>query len=386
MRYTAFGLLTVAAIVLPLGGCGGGASTLTPPSHVASPTPSPTPTANGALTAATSTTCVAPLASTQTVTLPTTGGVTATLSFGAFPAGLTGCLNVTIATGADAEQTTALRSAAQRRAMATVPPGAITSLTFAEAFPGSGNFLTTAVVGATLQSRDSVNFPDGQYTALIVTPAGDVSVCTFTGKNGTLVLTSPTVIQLDAQSVLYLYPAGVNPDATPTPTATPMVTPTPIGSATPEPSPTATIPGQQTFLDEENVVPGCVTFASGATAQECNGLQMITFVGTSTDFTLTEDLVYASGEQLQMYDWSVPAIKSEESAPGGAFSIQYSGAGVADGIDSEYTAVSTGPVAQPGCNGNSQINNCLVYVYFDNAAREAAFHTAFAAYESEYGF
>jgi hypothetical protein len=95
--------LHVVAAALPivalLAACGGGGSTLTPPPNVYL-----TPTA------ATNSICIAASAQAQTVTLPSTGGVTGTLAVAPLSLQSGDCLHVTIASGADASEATHFRT------------------------------------------------------------------------------------------------------------------------------------------------------------------------------------------------------------------------------------------------------------------------------------
>src|ERR1700681_4141358 len=86
-----YAVIAIAAIVV---GCSG--------------SPVVRPGAPRGLADATNSICVTPQAQAQTVTLPSTGGVTGTISFGAFDAGATGCDVLRISTGAAVETTQAL--------------------------------------------------------------------------------------------------------------------------------------------------------------------------------------------------------------------------------------------------------------------------------------
>ena len=204
--------------------------------------------------------CVQPAATAQTVALPSTGGVSGTLSFGAFPAGATGCDEVKIATGADAETADwSARSVlvARLEGGESNPPPLLT-VSVGEGLDGNTVFgYETIVSGMQLNTGPNLNFPDGTYYATMTLPNGNTSqlfIIPFTAKNGVLTVSTiplpngkqfPVVIVANTSSILTLYPHGVIPvvpvETTPSPSPSPTVTaspsPGPSGSPTASPTP-----------------------------------------------------------------------------------------------------------------------------------------------------
>jgi hypothetical protein len=203
--------------------------------------------------------CVQPAATSQAVTLPSTGSVSATISFGAFPAGASGCDEVKIATGADAE--TAAWSArsvlAARLAGDESNPPPLLTISVGEGIDGNPIFgYETIVSGAQLNTGSNLNFPDGTYYATMTNPNGATSqlyIIPFTAKNGVLTVSTiplpngkqfPVIIVANTSSILTLYPRGyvpvvpVEPTPSPSPTPPATATPSPGPSGSPSPSPT----------------------------------------------------------------------------------------------------------------------------------------------------
>jgi hypothetical protein len=135
-------------------GCGGGGATLSP--RVAQ------------LASAVSSTCVDASATAQTVTVPPAAGVTVTLELPKYDAGLTGCQDISFATGADAATavTGASAVAGRVRVLSTSSqPAPIMSISLGQAAPQTSASLlglTTIVAGITISTGSSnVVFPDG---------------------------------------------------------------------------------------------------------------------------------------------------------------------------------------------------------------------------------
>jgi hypothetical protein len=199
--------------------------------------------------------CVTPSSSDQNVTIPTTGGVSGSISLGAFPSDATGCEAVTIATGSDvATAQSVTRSASHTRrdanGMAETP---LLTISIGAAFNSQPNFsYQTILTGMQLNVGSGVTFPDGTYYATITpVPPGSSGLLTYAAHHGALTVAStgtsfPITLSANTASILALYSVAVTPSATPTPAgspaASPSLSPTPRPSVTPTvgPTPTAT--------------------------------------------------------------------------------------------------------------------------------------------------
>jgi hypothetical protein len=219
----------VVAAALPfvavLAACGGGGSTLTPPPKVYL-----TPTA------ATNSICIAASAQAQTVTLPSTGGVTGTLAVAPLSLQSGDCLHVTIASGADAtlslDSSTSSSSARRRSASsASVNYGAaVYQLLYTAKY-----IVNIVVPGATLNFGNNT-VPDGSYVVILTGQGIAPQTITVTASGGVITYTGPaSAVQLapGQQVLLSFYPSAATPSPTPSVTSTPSVSPTMTASAAP---------------------------------------------------------------------------------------------------------------------------------------------------------
>lgn len=197
------------------------------------------PTSSAAsLPAATATGCIFPSTSAQTVPLPSAGGVSGTISMGAFASASATCLPVTLATGGDAT----LQPASIRRAQAatTLPPPLL-QIQLTNTYNGFATW-------STVQLQMPAGTPAGTYPATIVTSGqeiisqttnititvnqyGSATVSGGTLSTGIGSWASGTVI------LLTMYPVGT---VLPTPSPTPTASASPSGSPSPSPSPSIT--------------------------------------------------------------------------------------------------------------------------------------------------
>ena len=194
--------------------------------------------------------CVHPRTSSQKLSLPVTGGVSGTMSFGAFAAGASGCGYVKISTGADIETPHPSADSAQDVVIdANGGPSALLTISVGEGFDGHPIFGNAMIVsGMQLMTSPDLNFPDGTYYASITTTEGTRShtngIIAFTAKDGVLKVASitlpngksfPLIFTAKTSSIIAVYPKGVEPPP-PSPSPTPSTSPTP--SARPTPTPT----------------------------------------------------------------------------------------------------------------------------------------------------
>jgi hypothetical protein len=276
---------SILAVAL-LAACGGGTST--------TPLAAPSVTT---LATATNTVCVTPSSSAQSVVLPATGGVSGTISFGAYPAAAAGCDSVVISTGTDvvtAESMMRSAQAAGRESNANSSAPLLT-ISVGEAFGSSGPVslfgYETIISGMQLTVSPNLNFPDGTYYAT-VTASGQTFVIPFTAKGGVLTVAAgtaglPVAILAGSSALIALYPLGVVPNApSPNPSASASASPSPSPSAVPstlagQPVPdgttigsaTLTIEGQPNNLNGTTVTNAIVYYASSPlfTASVMNG-------------------------------------------------------------------------------------------------------------------
>lgn len=172
--------------------------------------------------------CVHPQAAAQDVTLPATGGVTGTLSFGAFAtADPSGCDVVRIATGDAVEgSTTGTTSSPLRiRANGAVHKPLIT-ISVGEGLDGHSIFGDEAIIsGMQLQLPPELNFPDGTYYMTLTSTDTEgkprVQVLALTATSGMLEVASqtdplsntsfPVVVLANTSAILSIYARGVTP-------------------------------------------------------------------------------------------------------------------------------------------------------------------------------
>jgi hypothetical protein len=197
------------------------------------------------LNAAQSTFCIHPSDAKQSAAIPTTGGISGSIDFGKFPAGTTGCEYVKLATGDDVE-----KSATENLPLSVSNdrsnPGPILTISAGEAFDGQTTLGVTVIVsGAALKTSPDLNFPDGNYEAVITTADGHRSALWgtifFTAKNGVLTVGTPTgpngkpfplVIPAHESAIIAIYPRSVSPTI---PTPKPSASPTSMPSRTSPP-------------------------------------------------------------------------------------------------------------------------------------------------------
>jgi hypothetical protein len=196
--------------------------------------------------------CAHAKTSDQKVKLPSTGGVSGTMSFEAFPSSSSGCDYVKISTGRDIEKAKAI---AQFAHLAGIDPNdaaaPLLTISVGEGLDAHPVFDKSSVIsGMQLKTSPDLNFQDGTYYATITKTAKDTitytGVIVFTAKNGVLTVAPPKdlppdgkkfpiVIIANTSSIITLYPRGVIP---PPPTPSPSPTPTRAPTPTPFPKPT----------------------------------------------------------------------------------------------------------------------------------------------------
>jgi hypothetical protein len=292
--------------------------------------------------------CVTPRTAAQDVPLPSTGGVTGTISFGAYPIYAGGCDQVQIATGSAVEIPPPLAASTPAFQLVAVvtPPTPILTISVGEAVAGQPLFgVITIVTGMTLTVSPDLNFPDGTYYATVTTVSGQRSslnsTLVFTAKNGVLTIAPiilpngkafPVVMPTNTSSIIALYARGVIPPAASEPPA-PTASPTPPGaSSTARPSlpPLATAPpvpnaygfpppawGQAIGYYSYDWAgctgnPGCT--GDGLIEQQTNGGTIPAPVGMWGTITFEAEIGYMGIYEPTMkdcpLDWSVIALPS----------------------------------------------------------------------------
>ena len=403
--------------------CNGGSASPPPFSTgIAPPTPTPTPIPSS-LADATNSMCVTPQAQAQTVTLPSTGGVTGTISFGAFAAGATGCDVLRVSTGAAVESTQALHRRERRLqpAASSSNPQPILTISVGEAFQTNPIFGTAQIItGMQLRVAPELSFPDGTYTATIEDTgiAGPISSAvpiTFIAQNGVLTVatnsgTLPFVVVAHSWAVLKLYARGVEPPnppttptptpsptpstgptatpsptptVTPTPSPTPTVTPTPSpgpsGTPTPTPSPTPTPAGTQILLQEGQFATACLPQINCAGYPQIDSLIVSAVQGS---FTLDVHSTDEFGNKHEIYGIYQISQLHQDKINGNPFYLApgYRGYALSEGFGSTTAAVST--------NDNCQftLSGCVLPIFFDTQVREDTFNAVFANYRGQQNF
>jgi hypothetical protein len=195
------------------------------------------------LASAENTLCVPAQSTPQTVRLPVTAGVTATLNLSKYDAGSSGCQNITIATGSAASipivatpaPGTVAASSGMRAMQASNAP--LLSITLGQGLNSSLG-LTSIVSGITLNTGSNLVFPNGTYNATInYSVAGQVFTISlvFTAVNGQLTVTNGSALPLllSSGAVVQVFPQGVVPPGFTLSTPSPAPTVTTIASAAP---------------------------------------------------------------------------------------------------------------------------------------------------------
>lgn len=196
--------------------------------------------------------CVHPATSSQNVALPSTGGVSARVSFTPFAASATGCDYVKISTGADMEITRASERFARDAGIddASEASRPLLTISVGEGFDGHPIFGNSMIVsGMQLMVSPDLHFPDGTYYATVTTASGGRSrfygAIPFTAKDGILKVANitlpngkpfPLIFTAHTSSIITLYPRGAVPPE-PSPSPTPSTSPTPSGTPSPKPTP-----------------------------------------------------------------------------------------------------------------------------------------------------
>jgi hypothetical protein len=400
----------LALSVVLFEGCGGGNSTLTPQPSIVLP-------------AASAKTCIYPSTRAQTVALPSAGGVSGTISVGAFPAASQTCLTVTLATGTDTNAGATAASLAriasiERRALSATPapaptPMPLLTISIDDAF--SYGFVVT---GMTLTTPSNLNFPDGTYYATISDQPNVGYV--FTAKGGTLTLSSTNaqflVIPFDT-ATLTLYPRGyvpvfsdsptaspsasavASPSAvpsastvpsstpvptpTPTPRPTPKPTATPVPTATPTPSPTPTAtPPSSALLNTGPFTPSFTGFGPlNFTVETINGATQ-----AGGNFVVNKSWTENGVAYVETFSIPVNALIFNPATGVGPFPPTYtyiSATGIgyiqlSDDANYEFSNLTITPTPPFGDGGFD--NDGAIYLYFPNDAVASQFGTNFAAY------
>ncbi len=362
----------------------------------------------------------------QTVALAPAGGVSGTISVGAFPAASQTCIAITLATGADATANTAasiVRVASGERAQSATPAPAPTPMPLLTISITDAFSYGVVITGMTLNTPSNLNFPDGTYYATISdqTSLGYV----FTAKNGTLTLSSTNaqflVTPLDT-ATLTLYPRGYVPvfstspsaspsasasastapspsavpsasavpsptpipTSTPTPRPTPKPTATPVPTATPTPSPTPTAtPPSSALLNTGPFTPSFEAFDGplNFTVESVNG-------GTQSggNFVVNKSWTENGVAYVETFSITVNALISNPSTGTGPNPPTYTyipltGVGAIDlSNDANYefsnlSITPAPPLYDPGFDNVGKI-----YLYFPNDAVASQFQANFAAY------
>jgi hypothetical protein len=313
---------SILAVAL-LAACGGGATSTTP---IAAQSVT--------LATATSTVCVTPSTSAQSVTLPATGGVSGTISFGAYPAGAAGCDSVVISTGADVATAESMMRSAQdavreSNANSSAP---LLTISVGEAFGSSGPVSAfgyqTIVSGMQLTVAPNLNFPDGTYYAT-VTASGQTFIIPFTAKGGVLTVAPgtaglPVAILAGSSALIALYPLGVVPNA-------PSPGPSSSASASPSVSPSAapSTPAGQPVPDDTTI--GSATLTIEGQPNNTNGTMTTTpivYYAFTPIFTVS---VINGGVQPGITTYVISGLPTAQSyrVDGCKGQISYSGTGLA---------------------------------------------------------
>jgi hypothetical protein len=228
-RLAAFGVLAVAAAAVSACSNDGPGVKVRPPQTASFP-------------AAVATGCIAPSGQTQTVPLPSAGGLSGTITVGAFSGSSSSCLAITVATGADATLTGAPASAKRSVLTAASPlPSPLAQIDL------NNTVSNVTWLAVTFQLQSPAVVPAGNYPATITTTVdlGDGQVLTTVANyslavaaNGTASIVGPIAqLNVNTTGLLTIYPVGATLP-TPTPSQSPSASPTASASASASPSTT----------------------------------------------------------------------------------------------------------------------------------------------------
>jgi hypothetical protein len=312
---------SILAVAL-LAACGGGGTSTTP---IAAPSVT-------TLATATNTVCVTPSSSTQSVALPATGGVSGTISFGAYPAGAAGCDSVVISTGADVTTAELMMRSAQdavreSNANSSAP---LLTISVGEAFGSSGPVSAfgyqTIVSGMQLTVAPNLNFPDGTYYAT-VTASGQTFIIPFTAKGGVLTVAGgaaglPVLILAGSSALITLYQQGVMPN-------TPSPSPSSSASASPSasPSPTGGAPSGQPVPDGTTI--GSAILTIEGQPNNLNGTQTTTPIVYYASLPIFTASVFNGGILPGITTYVISGLNAESYRVDGCKGqISYSGTGL----------------------------------------------------------
>jgi hypothetical protein len=304
-----------------LAACGGGTST--------TPIAAPSVTT---LATATNTVCVTPSSSAQSVALPATGGVSGTVSFGAYPAGATGCDSVVFSTGTDVATAESIIRSAQsaERASNANSTAPLLTISVGEAFGSSGPVSAfgyqTILSGMQLTVSPNLNFPDGTYYAT-VTASGQTFLIPFTAKGGVLTVAGgaaglPVLILAGTSALIALYPQGIIPN-------TPSPSPSASASASPSatPSPLASTPAGQPVPDGTTI--GSATLTIEGQPNNLNGTMTTTPIVYYASSPIYTASVFNGGILPGITTYTITGLNvASYRVDGCKGQITYSGAGL----------------------------------------------------------
>jgi len=165
------------------------------------------------------------------------------------------------------------------------------------------------ITGATLNTPPGLVFPDGTYSALVVSGTLPPTVLTFTAKNGVLVLTStglPIIVAPGTTATLYLYAQGVVPTDANGPTPSPVPSASASAGATASPAASAPPTAAPTASPVPSPVPstGSTAYTATITVSPSNCIAFGNAGGTQT-YTAAISTNAPAGTQLY-YIWSNP--------------------------------------------------------------------------------
>jgi hypothetical protein len=259
----------------------------------------PGPVLEASLPAAIARGCIQTDASSQTIALPSAGGVTGTITMGSVGAA-TGCpVSVTVATGADATLTakTALVSSSTRRADdATATPAPLPTPLAQVDLSSQATSASWLAITFTLPA----SVPAGRYPATVTTTVdlGEgqtysqvMNYTLIVSPNGTAALTGINVTFGQYSSgLLAVYPQGtVLPQPSPVPSASASATPSPAPSVSASAAPTATPTTAPTATPVASATP------TSPAAPDCAGTSLTGYSTTTPCGTFTVSGAYDGG-------------------------------------------------------------------------------------------